>query len=427
MPDAAPAAPAVPPPGRLAWAGLAVLLLAGLALRAAAMAYTPRTQDEVVYTYLANDIHHHGLEGYRRMFSLHNAQPILQRGPSPLRAGYLALLSAFMSGEGAQDIRIGMRISVGAGVLTLALAAWLGFRHLGTAPTFLGLMALAVSPLELFLAGRTWLDGPLEASTLLALAALFGAASRPSPLRLTLLALAAFWLVLLKESAPLILALMGLACLPVLPSGTRRRAFAAMLGGTLAAACLIVLLAGSAGTAWTTLANTLRIFPTDVRDPGRLERVDAYFQGIPLIDDPEAHLRGPWHGVPAALAALSPWSALLGLAGILLALRRGAPPFVRALGLFTAAYLLLSSVQPKTLRWAAPGNAGLHLMAGWAAWRLAKALEGRLGDFAGPAVLALALAAARADHAHWRRLVDRGVADPTVVSVLRESRDAVLR
>lgn len=417
-------------PKGLAWLLLAVLLLVAFDLRWESPGRDARTQDEMVYTYYAARVAREGLPGFRTLFAQFNTEPVSWRGPSPLRAGYIGLLSLFMGSEGPQDIGIGVRLATVTSILDLVLLTFLALRLLGWTGAFIAIILAAVSPLGLLIARRAWQDGIFANAVLLFWMASVGAAG-PGPLSprkgLALFA-TALWMLLVKESGLLVcgilvawmaVALRGRGMLPRLT---------VLAAAGLAAAGILSFLAGGGAQAWDALRHTVQTFPGDIRDPGRTERIEIPFAGVMLIDDPQGHLRAPWYGCLTGLWALSPATFLLGILGAALAWRawRRSPSDGNAVPLgslawLTLGFLVLASLQPKTLRWLSPLEAPLHLLAAYALCALMARGRQRGWDWLPPAAGLLLVAAAWLDYANYRCLLTRKVADPTIVDVTRHS------
>ena len=425
----------------LALLALLSLVAAGTALRWSIQGYDARTQDEMVYTRWASMLAREGEESipYAYLVAEYNAIPSFWRGPSPLRAGYLGLLSLCMSPQGPQNIEVGVRLSIAASALSLLFLALFGFKALGFGPTLLALLLMTVSPLDLLIARRAWQDGILANAVLwlllsCALVLRKGRLGRAGALGLFA---AALWLLLLKESSVLIVGILA-ACLTGLrwkQAGSIQAAWsplAAFAAAALAAAGILVGLSGGAQPAWEAYRHCWQQALALHAPNAGILRVEI-FEGIPLIHDPGAYQAGPWYGCLAGLFLLSPATILLGSLGILMAAgdwRRNPrrwleDPALLAMGLasaFTVAYLAMASLRPLSLRLLAPVDLPLHALAGWAGWRLTTRRP-----WLPAGGLVLAVLAAWSDHRHFlrlNRLKEVGIAkvaevpDPTVSRVL---------
>ncbi len=416
-------------PKGLACLLLAVLLVVAFDLRWEAPGKDARTQDELIYTYYAARVAKEGPRGFRPLFAGFNAEPISWRGPSPLRAGYVTLLSLFMTSEGPQDIGIAVRLSTVISILNLALLAFLALRLLGWTGAFAAVLLAAVSPLDLLIARRAWQDGIFANAVLLFwMAAVAAAAPGPlSPRRGLALFAAALWMLLVKESGLLVCGILA-GWMAVALRGRVLPRLAVLAAAGIAAAGLLAFLAGGWAPAGEALRHALQTFPGDIRDPGRTERFEAPFAGVMLIDDPAGHLRVPWYGCLTGLWALSPATLLLGLPGAILAWRAwrrnpsaGNAAALASLAWLTVIFLLLASFQPKTLRWLSPLEAPLRLLAACALGAILAWGRQRARDWLPPVAALLLVAAAWMDLANYRRLLDRKVADPTIADVTRHS------
>lgn len=413
----------------LAALGLLALIFGAAFIRWAGMSRDPRTQDELIYTRWAamlacerSDVpyaRYVGREGpgipYAYLFFEYNSFPMAWNGPSPLRAGYLGLLSAFMGSSGPQDINVGVRLSIAASLLTLAILALAAWHCLGPGPALLFAGLMAVSPLDLLVARRCWMDSVLSLATALLLLSGLWTATGRSPWRFAALFASSLWVLLLKESGFVTVGILGLwtAALSRVRSGAwggAQASILALLAAAVAAAGILVLLAGGWEPVRDAFAHCFgAVFrasaPTSASGPTVLE-----FEGIPMVDDPFGALASPWYGPLLGLWALSPLSMILGLAGLGLALRRWREEaLLGGWAWFGLLFLLVICVQPKSLRWLAPVDPGLHLLAAWAVWGLRRRL--------GPWVLAGVALWAASDLWNARRMVEAGVRDPTLTAV----------
>lgn len=387
------------PMPRRAWI-LASLVATGAALRILSWGDDPRTPDEMVYTGWAamlarGDAHHRSVAD---LVADYNAQrSVTWDGPSPLRVGYLELLSTCMRGDRPQNIQTGVVLSTAFSILNLALLAWLGWKAMGFEAAALGLLLMTSSPLDLLVARRCWQDAVIANAVILALWALHAASERASPQRLAAAFAASLWLLLLKESG---IVLFGILCAPVV---WRRswKALGAAAAAVPAAAVLLAALAGGPRPAWDAWCHCWAQAVGPARaDSGAPQAVD--FDGIPMVVDPEGARRGAWHEALLGMGALSPWALVLGLAGAVLALR-SRDRTIGPVAWFALASLAIATARPLSLRLLAPADLPLHALAGLAIVRF-------LGMR--PAAWMLCAALAGADLANARILAARGVADP---------------
>lgn len=416
----------------LAALGLAALVLLAAGIRWRAIGTDARTQDELIYTRWGammalerSEVPYARLVGresadipYAYLFFEYNSIPMAWNGPSPLRAGYVGLLSAFMGSSGPQDINVGVRLSSAFSVLSLAVLAVLAWRALGPATALLFAGLMAVSPLDLLVARRCWMDAVFANATLLLLLSGLWAATGRSPWRFAALFASALWILLLKEAAFVIVGILGLWAAVLSRARTRSwegplACALALLGAAVAAAAILIHLAGG----WAPARDAFLHCLGAVRKSGEASmgwpRV-ALFEGIPMIDDPTGSATAPWYGPFLGLWLLSPATLVLGAWGLARALRAWREEaLLGGWAWFSLAYLAVVCMQPKSLRWLAPIDPGLHLLAAWAAWGLARRL--------GPGALAALALLAGMDLWNARRLVNAGVADPTLPAVRRHA------
>jgi len=145
----------------LAIAACAALFIIGAMLRMTDMDVKYRSPDEIVITYQARAIAERGLQGIDFLIKEHKAQPSIWIYPSPVRIGHLLPLAAFMKVTGRTDEKMGAYMSMALSIATLALVAALGLRFLNAPITLFALAFLAVSPMDLAIARRTWQDSVL--------------------------------------------------------------------------------------------------------------------------------------------------------------------------------------------------------------------------------------------------------------------------
>ncbi len=361
---------------------LAVLLL-GAAVRVANVgSVKTRTPDELVYTSQATVLLDRGIEGTRSLVSDYLRDPERQLYPPPTRIGYTAFLAAAMRLTGVRDASLGAWLSCAASVGALGLTMLIGYRFFDP---WVGLTAgifLSVFPPELVLARRTWEEALFNCLSLLLMYYAFGIRRNPNlRWRYAVMAGGGAWLLLIKESSPLIFGLCVLwAGLGLVREKRWRQAL--MLAGSAVAG-----LAGAVTAIGVTaggLAVWLRVFrivlAANAANPYAIQ-----------------YCTGPGYWLAAGFWILSPLVTTLAAAGLVLAfVWRGSRLAERNDGIALAVFTLLSAALPAllphwlNLRYVSFINGALCLLAALAARRIWQWWRASLGE--AEVVPALALA-----------------------------------
>lgn len=114
--------------------------------------------DERMYTNQAGIISELGVEGIRSIIKEHNSDEKFWIFPPPTRIGYLGMLALVMKITERTDDRVGAYISVFFSICSLLLLILLGLRFFTPVSTLFALLFLSVSPIDLVVSRRTWID-----------------------------------------------------------------------------------------------------------------------------------------------------------------------------------------------------------------------------------------------------------------------------
>jgi len=148
---------------RLGIATIAALLCLGAALRLANLSnVSARTPDERVYTIQGSVLLNGGHAGLRSLVSKFQQDPVLRLFPPPTRLGYTWPLAAAMRLTGKMDESVGAYLSCAASIGSLFILALIGVRFFPFWATLFALVFFAVSPMELAISRRAWVDAPVE-------------------------------------------------------------------------------------------------------------------------------------------------------------------------------------------------------------------------------------------------------------------------
>jgi tetratricopeptide (TPR) repeat protein len=298
------------------------LIAAAIAFRwNAVQSINKRTPDERVYAVDADAVAQSGVGAIRGLvndFITTREQWIY---PPPTRVGYICLVAAIEKITGTLAEKSAVFLSFAFSCLTFFLTAVIGLRFFDRWPVLLGLAFLAVSPIELALAGRGWQDAIVGGLGILLLYL-----AMEKSIRLTwrwwdvFFWLVAFLFLLIKESALVIFAF----CIFLLIAGAwRQRTLSWKYLLHIAIPSVAVILLGYGLVAWCSGGF-----------PKVLQVYQNMTEGLRLNPYVYLYQSGPWYSLPLGFWFLSPASTFLGLLGIIqLFLRRQA--FDRELNLDT--------------------------------------------------------------------------------------------
>jgi hypothetical protein len=371
---------------------LAVTVLLGVGIRIAV--FVPglqRTPDERTYTHQANIVLALGREGYRYLGDELAANPDFLGGtPSPLRAGYITMLAAFMRLTHDTTELAGARLAQLCSIATLVLLAVVACRLLSPVAAVMATVLYAVSPFELTCSRRCWQEcfvALLALSVLTVSVLILRTSGRGRVLFFALFSLLGLLAFGTKETSAIgfLLCDAGVAAMLYLRREQRAawQCVAVACAVTLSSVFVLALLYGGPARVW----QMEQIFL-------RYNSSHAYTQQWDT---------GPVWMFPAALFLTSPF-VFLGSCmafGVLLqqALRRtlvaGVP---LGITLYTLAILgTLVATRHYNLRYTAPAFASSCLMAGFGtgeAFRWLQEVLNPLGTTAARMVLVFALAVA---------------------------------
>lgn len=136
------------------------IFILGITLRAINMPNVARrSPDEGIYSAQGKIISESGyLRGTRLLLKEYNSDNVLWIYPPPTRIGYSWLLATLMKALHRTDAAVGSYISFASSVVSLVLIAVIGLRFFNPWITSFALLFMAVSPMELAIARRSWQD-----------------------------------------------------------------------------------------------------------------------------------------------------------------------------------------------------------------------------------------------------------------------------
>ena len=346
------------------WITLAAVIALGIFLRCRHMTdVLSRSPDERIYNYYAATLVDDGLPGYRELLRVHNATPEMWFRPAPSRCGFVFLSAIVMDAAGVRTPRAGAAVSWLFSILSLALLAWLGIRFLSPWTTLLAVAFLACSFSELSMARRGWQDSLFGFLGLLLVYVTceIARAPRRKSLYFALSAVAAYSM-LVKETAYVSYGICGLWLAGALL--LRERSW--KLFGVL-------LLSGAASVAvtfgvWTILSDS----PAPA-----LQAIWHLVHAHQASTYTAQNYSGPWYQFLYLLFITGPVTALMALAGAVLACLPHPYPVrerleirdwtsVRIAALMTATFVGLSCFGPylQCLRIISPADGTYSLLAG---------------------------------------------------------------
>jgi hypothetical protein len=410
---------------RLGCTVVAVLLCLGIGIRLANLnIVTGRSPDETNYTRQANTLLQDGTAGLRGIAAEYQRDPGARLAGPPTRAGYLWMLAATMRLTNKNDESVGAVFSCAASIGSLFVLTLIGIRFFPPWATLFALLFLVVSPAELELARRTWIDA-LVGFLGLSLVYVAGEITRDSHRRIWhwLFVLLGSLGILVKEFGPVVFGLCTAWVLWVVL--IQRREFRSGLALTVG------VLAGTGVTvAW--IASSIGGFSVLAQTVGNW--LGAHEANTYAIEYQSGHgyllLRG--------FEIISPVAALfcvIGLAVMLLSRRSPGLLRLRAedgcwevigwMSLFLLSYLALAMILPHwlNLRYVSLLFGPFYLLAGVGFWYAASLFWNRLGIlqrkvFAAVIILGVGIGAL-SDYRRFDRIfVRNGVGDLSIKLVL---------
>jgi 4-amino-4-deoxy-L-arabinose transferase-like glycosyltransferase len=147
-----------------------LLVLSGVTLRIINLAgVVNRSPDERTYIWESNEIAEHGHEGLRSLVAQFQKDPSLFTWPSPVRVGYLWILSWMIRVSGHHDPYAGAILSCLASAGALFLVGVIGWRFFHPSVALAAILFYAVSPPVLAFSRRSWQESFVECLSLLLL------------------------------------------------------------------------------------------------------------------------------------------------------------------------------------------------------------------------------------------------------------------
>lgn len=356
-------------------AALLLIVIGGAALR---LCYfepgISRTPDERTYSRDAQMVNALGVKGFRILGQeLAQNPPVVSLLPSPLRVGYITMLSWFMHLTGDFSLVAGARLSLFFSILSLAFIAIFSYRFLSVPAAIVATLFAAIFPFDLTIFRRTWEEAFIA---LLTIACLLAAAHhvRTQSWRryawLTVFALLGFLCFTTKENSAIVFLLIATGLtVHFLITGERMRALFAGCGAVAALVAYLCVLAGIFGGFSHSLGLVFAY---------------AHYSGVnPYSVQWDS---GPWWMFPAGLLRTSPFLFVMALIGI------GTPVYetIRSrslenagtrmgLAMLVIAFLAIQlGAQRYSYRYTAPIFAPICLLAGIGAETVLPRLKGML-------------------------------------------------
>jgi hypothetical protein len=410
---------------RLGCTAVAVLLCLGIGIRLANLnIVTGRSPDETNYTRQANILLQDGTVGLRSIAAEYQLDPAARLAGPPTRAGYLWMLASTMRLTEKHDESVGAVLSCAASIGSLFMLTLIGTRFFPPWATLFALLFLVVSPAELELARRTWIDA-LVGFLGISLVYVSGEITRDSQRRIwhLLFVLLGCLGILVKEFGPVVFGFCTGWVLWVML--IQRREFRS--GLTLMAG---VLVGTGVSVAW--IANSIGGFSV-------LAQTVSNWLGAHVTNDYAIEFQsGPGYLLLRGFQVISPVAALfcaIGLAVILMSRRRLGLLRLRAedgnweaigwMSLFFLSYLALAMILPHwlNLRYVSLLFGPFYLLAGVGFWYAASVCWSRLGIFqrnvfAAVVILGVGIGA-YSDYRRFDRIfVRNGVGDLSIKLVL---------
>jgi 4-amino-4-deoxy-L-arabinose transferase-like glycosyltransferase len=410
---------------RLGCTAVAVLLCLGIGVRLANLnIVTGRSPDETNYTRQANTLLQDGTAGLRGMAAEYQRDPAVRLAGPPTRAGYLWMLAATMRLTGKNDESVGAVLSCAASIGSLFVLTLIGIRFFPPWATLFALLFLVVSPAELELARRTWIDALVGFLGLL-LVYVAGEITRDTRRRIWhwLFVLLGSLGILVKEFGPVVFGLCTVWVLWVMLIQRKQfRSGLALMAGVLAGTGVSVAWIANSIGGLTVLVQTV----TNWLGAHEANTYAIEFQS------------GPGYFLLRGFEIISPVAGLfcvIGLTVMLLSRRRPGLLRLRAedgtwevigwMALFLLGYLALAMILPHwlNLRYVSLLFGPFYLLAGVGFWYAASVCWNRLGIFQRKIFAAVILLGvgigAFSDYRRFDRMfVRNGVGDLSIKLVL---------
>jgi Dolichyl-phosphate-mannose-protein mannosyltransferase len=317
-----------------------------------------RTPDERTYTRQADIVLAQGADGYRFLGQeLAANPPAVSRYPSPLRVGYITLLTLFMRLTGDTSILTGAHLSFLCSMASLCLIAFTAYRYLSPTVAVVATLFFAVLPFDLTVFRRTWEEAFIALLTIgiLALALrIVHSSARYRIAWLSAFSFLGFLALTTKENSGLtfLFCAAGLTLYFLLQRDRRAAMLTASSAAVAVLAYVIVL-----GSLFGGVANALT-----------LVREYAHYSGINPYS--VQYDSGPVWLFPEGLFRISPFLCLAGLAGLASAIysalrSRAVTGLPLSIAALTAGILLLQLVTHRySFRYTAPVYTTICLLAG---------------------------------------------------------------
>jgi hypothetical protein len=325
----------------------------GIFLRLDNLSLNNRSPDEDVYRTYASQVVQKGIGGTVEALDRYNADPGLWIYPPPTRVGYIYPLALAMKVTHRQDEKAGVYLSFGLSVLTLMLLAFFAVRFFDFQTAFFALLFMSVSPMDLAAAQHAWAESLMVFLGMMFLWVGFEIARTPkNRFWYFIHAFLGIYCFLVKESGILIFALFSLGAVfqLVFVHKLLRQAVGFIAGCILSLAFAFWVLAELSG------GPASLIFSFEQRCQETSDAVyTLIFQG------------GPWYKIMRALWVLNPFTAALGVLGLLKVFSEiKTEPFKGITGLVLISFILVMELLGSfgNLRYLSPVYALFYLMVG---------------------------------------------------------------
>ena len=381
-----------------AWGSVAAVALGALLRLCVSGDVDFSPADESRYLAMASSVAEGGLSAFHGLVTETLARPELQQFPTPLLYGYVLAAACACKLHGVASFEALASLSRAAGIVTVVLTAWVGWRVAGARVAAFAAFVVACSPLALALGRRALQDSVVVAATtlVLALALELRRDVRMAPSRAWSLSvgvsLASAFLVALKETSLfLLLALVVDAAVAAFRDRTVAWRVAPLVAGPLLAAVGFLAWAGN-------FAELRALVEVAERSAD-----GAYVR---------AFMAGPPHRVLVDLLVLAPVATLLAVLGLFAQpAAKSDSSSTRLVATFLLTGLVAASCLPKNVRFTAALEPALALFAALG-----------LSSVAGARVAVTALTLGGLGLSSWlifaRVFLERRVYDPTTFDVL---------
>ncbi len=378
-----------------------------------------RSPDEGIYTNQAKVISIEGpIKGTRALVREYNQNARLWIYPPPTRIGYDWLLGGVMKALNRTDTDVGAYISFAASILSLLFITLIGLRFFDPLVALFALLFMAVSPMELAIARRTWQDALFGLLGLSMVYYVLEIAKNPKRLLwYIVLIISGSYIILVKEPGAAVygLCVLWVACMLAIKEKSIIKASIFIIAGAVSVIASYGLISYAVGG----IGTLLNIF-AHIKD------------AMPTNEYAIEYQSGPWTNFIGGLWILSPLSFLLfiaGAAGTFLPIGRdeakehGIKLASAWLMVFSAAFFSIAIITPycQNYRYVSVIYAPFYLAAGTGLWYLSSWIRPLVKDILKaviPLLAAVLIFAAARDYQMFEKIFIRtGIMDISVKMV----------